>query len=149
MRRLFVLVLLLAVALPASALTPAQARVRVDHHLKHAERLVGHFEMLLGMSCPRFPTASAWDTYVDRETEQMTLLMAHLEQAWVEAKRTSDDEVRRAAKAPRRHSEQMRQLMDKLQLCAAANGAAFSPVDAWRRVERDVPRRQAEIALPQ
>jgi hypothetical protein len=149
MLRLVPLVLLLVVTTPALALTPEQARVRVDHHLQHAEQLVGHFEMLLGMSCPQFPTTSAWDVYVDREADQMTLLMAHLEQAWVEAKRTGDDDVRRAAKAPRRHSDQMRQLMDKLTICAAANGAAFSPVDVWRRVERDVPRRQTEIALPQ
>ena len=75
--------------------------------------------------------------------------MAHLEQAWVEAKRTGDDDVRRTAKAPRRQSDQLRQLVDKLTTCAEANGASFSPATIWRRIEREVPRRQAEIALPQ
>ena len=49
----------------------------------------------------------------------------------------------------RRHAELIRQLIDKLTACAETNGAAFSPLGVWRRVERDVPRRQAEIALPQ
>jgi hypothetical protein len=129
--------------------TPAAARARVDHHLRHVERLSGHFETLLTAQCPRFPTRSAWDTYVEGETDRLVLLMAHLEQAWVEAKRTDDDDVRRTAKAPRRQSDQMWQLIDKLSACADVNGAAFSPRTVWRRIERDVPRRQTEIALPE
>jgi hypothetical protein len=77
------------------------------------------------------------------------LLVAHLEQAWIEAKRTPDDEIRRAAKAPRRRVDQMHQLVHKLTTCAEANGTSFAPHALWHRVERDVPRRQAEIALPQ
>ena len=149
MKRLLALAVLLATVVPASALSPEEARVRVDHHLRFVEQLVGHFETMMAMSCPRFPTADAWDTYIDREADQFVLLMAHLEQAWVEAKRTGDDDVRRVAKAPRRKAEQMTELMDKLQGCAQMNGAAFSPADVWRRVERAVPSRQAEIALPQ
>jgi hypothetical protein len=121
----------------------------VEHHLRHIERLSGHFETLLTAQCPQFPDRAAWDTYVEAETDQLVLLMAHLEQAWIEAKRTDDDDVRRAAKAPRRQSDQARQLVDKLTACAELNGAAFSPLGVWRRVERDVPRRQTEIALPQ
>jgi hypothetical protein len=138
------------VAAPAAATeaTTEAVRARVDHHLRQVERLSGHFEMLLSATCPQFPSPEEWQTYVDAETDQLVLLVAHLEQAWVEAKRTGDDEVRRAAKAPKRHSDQGRALVDKLAGCAESNGATFSAMTVWRRVEREVPRRQAEIALP-
>ncbi|HEU4439580.1 MAG TPA: hypothetical protein VFT36_10020, partial [Methylomirabilota bacterium] len=76
------------------------------------------------------------------------LLLANLEQAWIEAKSTGDDDVRRAAKAPRRRADQARALLDKLSGCASANGASIFPRELWRRIEREVPRRRAEIALP-
>ena len=146
---LAIVVFLLGAVPSARAVTPVEARARVEHHLRYVEGLVSHFEALVTMSCPRFPTPDAWDVYVTREADQFVLLMAHLEQAWVEAKRTGDDEVRRVAKAPRRQSDQFRALMDKLETCAQLNGAVFSTMDVWRRVERDVPRLQADIALPQ
>ena len=136
-------------AVHAESIAPEEARVRVEHHLRHVEDLVSHFQTMLAASCRRFDSLEAWDTYVNAETDRLVLLMAHLEQAWVEAKRTGDDDVRRAAKAPRRQSDQLRQLMDKLTTCAEVNGAAFAPATIWRRIEREVPRRQAEIALPQ
>ena len=133
----------------ATEVTPADARSRVDHHLRHVASLSGHFETLLTTTCPRFASPAEWETYVEVETDRLVLLVAHLEQAWAEAKRTGDDEVRRAAKAPKRQSDQARALLDKLAVCAETNGAAFSPFGIWRRIEREVPRRQAEIALPQ
>ena len=132
----------------ASETTPAEARARVDHHLRHVEHLSGHFETLLTAHCERFASRAEWETYVEAETDRLVLLVAHLEQAWVEAKRTGDDDVRRAAKAPKRQSDQGRALVDKLAACAETNGASFSPLGVWRRIEREVPRRQAEIALP-
>jgi len=58
--------------------------------------------------------------------------------------------VRREAKAPRRRVDQARALFDKLSACAESNGAApFSQMAVWRRIEREVPQRQAEIALPE
>lgn len=142
------LAVLLSPAPIAHATTPAAARARVEHHLRHVERLSTHFESVLTATCPRFASREAWDAYVEAESDRLVLLMAHLEQAWLEAKRTDDDDVRRAAKAPRRQSDQARQLVDKLSTCAELNGAAFSPLSVWRRVEREVPHRQAEIALP-
>ncbi len=141
--------LIVALAAPVFALPAAEVRARVDHHLRHVERLAGRFEALLAQACPRFPTPADWDAYVDAEADHLVLLLAHLEQAWLEAKRTGDDEIRRAAKAPRRQREQARALVDKLGACAERNGSTFSPLALWRRVEREVPRRQAEIALPQ
>jgi hypothetical protein len=131
------------------AAPPEAARGRVEHHLRHVERLSGHFERLLNGGCPRFPSPAAWHAYVDTELEQVVLLAAHVEQAWAEAKRTGDDDVRRTAKAPRRQRDQARQLVDKLAACAEVNGAAFSPLALWRRVERDLPQRRMEIALPE
>ena len=80
--------------------------------------------------------------------ERATLLVAHVEQAWVEAKRVGDDDVRRAAKAPRRRLGEARGAIEKLQTCAADNGASFSPLAVWNRIEREAPRRQDAIALP-
>lgn len=140
--------ILVAAPAVATEATPESVRARVDHHLRQIERLSGHFETLLSATCPQFPSVTAWQTYVDAEADQLVLLVAHLEQAWVEAKRTGDDEIRRAAKAPKRQSDQGRALVDKLAACAESNGASFSALAMWRRVEREVPRRQAEIALP-
>jgi hypothetical protein len=140
--------LCLGSAATAEAMTAVEMKARVDHHLREAATLVAHFETVVTADCPRFPDAEAWNHYVDGEADRLALLAAHVEQAWVEAKRHPDDDVRRAAKAPRRQKEQARQLVDKLSSCAALNGASFSPLLVWQRVERDVPRRRAEIALP-
>lgn len=85
--------------------------------------------------------------YVDGEVERVVLLVAHLEEAWSEAKRTSDKDVRRAAKAPRTQVGQAQSLVTKLQTCMG-DGASLEPRTIWRRVEQEVPRRRAEIALP-
>ncbi len=132
----------------ADAVPPTLPSERVEHHLRHVDRLSGHFEAVLANGCPRFASRAAWDDYVEGETDRLVLLMAHLEEAWLEAKRTGDDDLRRTAKAPRRQMEQGRQLIDKLQACAERNGASLAPLSVWRRIERDVPRRQTEIALP-
>jgi hypothetical protein len=127
---------------------PEVARARMEHHLEHVHRLSEHFEAVLDRDCPRFDSTREWRTYVDTEVERMVLLIAHLEEAWIEAKHTGDDDVRRAAKAPRRRVDRARLLMDKLSSCAEGNGASLSPSSLWRRIEREVPVRQAEIALP-
>jgi len=75
-------------------------------------------------------------------------MAAHVEQAWVEAKTTGDDEVRQAAKAPRKRLGEARPLLNKLQTCAENNGATLSTASVWQRIDREIPRRQAEIALP-
>ena len=152
MRLGLVVLLLAALAAPAWARderTPADARARMEHHLKEVSRLAQHFDGVMSAGCPKFPSPREWSTYLDGEIEQVVLLVAHLEQAWYEATRTGDDDVRRAAKAPRKRLDQARALLDKLQGCAEDNGASFSSVSVWRRIEREVPQRQMEIALPQ
>ena len=126
-----------------------EVRPRVDHHLREVETLAQHFESMLSADCPRFASAGEWDRYLDGEVERVVLLMAHVEQAWVEAKTTGDDDVRRVAKAPRKRVEQARTLVGKLSGCADANGSSLNQLALWRRIERRVPQRQAEIALPQ
>jgi hypothetical protein len=147
-------VLLLAVlAAPALARDPQRppevARARVEHHLTQVHRLVDHFEGVLGRECPRFDSTREWRAYLDGEIDRVVLLIAHLEEAWVEAKHTSDDDVRRDAKAPRKRVDRARALVEKLSDCAEGNGASLSPPSVWRRIEREVPGRQVEIALPQ
>jgi hypothetical protein len=129
-------------------LTPSEARQRVEHHLQAVEELTRHFESVLGSACPHFQSSRDWKHYFDGEVDHIVLLLAHLEQAWVEAKRTGDDDVRRTAKAPRHRIDQARELVDKLQTCADDNGTSFAPLAVWRKIEREVPKRQAEIALP-
>jgi hypothetical protein len=152
MRHLMALVAvsMLVAAAPAQANTEAAADIqpRVDHHLREVGALVQHFETFVAADCPRFATVEEWNAHAEREIERMLLLAAHVEQAWVEAKRTGDDDVRRSAKAPRRRLEDAVQIMDKLSTCAQDHGAAFAPGPVFRRIERDLPRRQAEIALP-
>jgi len=140
---------LVAVSAFAADREPASdIRPRVDHHLREAAVLAQHFEALVAADCPRFASRAEWNVYLDREIDQMLLLAAHVEQAWVEAKRTGDKDVRRAAKAPGRRLEEAVQLVDKLTVCAEENGTTFSPGPVYRRLERDLPQRQAEIALP-
>jgi len=133
-------------AFPAALTDP---RERVDHHLKEAGELARHFEDVLGASCPRFASRSEWDRHFDTEIDRVVLLLAHLEQAWFEAKRTGDDDLRRSAKKPRHRRDQARALVGKLQICADENGSGFTPLTVWWRIEREVPKRRAEIALPQ
>jgi hypothetical protein len=151
-RALLVALLTLVLAGPASATgvkSPEEVRPRVDHHLRQAETLAQHFESVINTDCRRFPSAAEWDRYLDGEVQRVVLLVAHVEQAWVEAKTTGDDDVRRTAKAPRKRLEQARALLGKLSGCADANGSSLNQFGLWRRIEREVPQRQAEIALPQ
>jgi len=136
-------------AVAAPSLTAEQARPRVEHHLQEADRLSQHFESVMQHPCAHFGTTQEWEDYFNAEIEQVVLFWAHVEQAWVEAKRTGDDDVRREAKAPRQKSQRAWALIDKLEVCAAGNGASFSPIAVWRRIEREVPTRQIQIALPQ
>jgi hypothetical protein len=130
-------------------MTASEVRARVDHHLREVAGLFDHFESVIQGDCPRFSAPVGWTAYLDGETDRVVLLLAHLEQAWVEAKRSPDDDIRRAAKAPRRRQAQAQQLVDKLSSCAALNGVPFSPLLVWQRIEHDVPLRQARIALPE
>ena len=152
MRRLTGLIALQALGLAAVASagdrTADEARPRVEHHLLEADQIVRHFESVLADDCPRFESTAARRAYVDGEVEQVVLLVAHLEEAWSEAKRTSDKDVRRAAKAPRTQVGQAQSLVTKLQACMGDDGASLEPRAIWRRVEQKVPRRRAEIALP-
>ncbi|MGH7354265.1 MAG: hypothetical protein ACRELS_06750 [Candidatus Rokuibacteriota bacterium] len=126
-----------------------EIRPRVEHHLRAADDLAQHFGTVLTAECPKFDSRDAWRAYFDGEIDRVVLMMAHLEQAWTEAKRTGDDDVRRAAKAPRRRVDEARTLVGKLQQCANGYGTSFSPSAVWRRIERDVPLRQSDVALPQ
>ena len=151
MRRLTGLIALQALGLAAIASagdrTAEEARPRVEHHLLEAAQIVRHFESVLAEDCPRFDSAVERRAYVDGEVERVVLLVAHLEEAWSEAKRTSDKDVRRAAKAPRTQVGQAQSLVTKLQTCMG-DGASLEPRTIWRRVEQEVPRRRDEIALP-
>lgn len=154
MARLVLVAAVLTFALAGSASasgvkSPEEVRPRVDHHLREVETLAQHFESVLNTNCPRFASAGEWDRYLDGEVRRVVLLVAHVEQAWVEAKTTGDDDVRRVAKAPRKRLDQARTLIGKLSGCADANGSSLNQLGLWRRIEREVPQRQAEIALPQ
>ena len=132
----------------AEWLPAAEIQPRVDHHIREVGALIEHFETFVAGECPRFSTTAAWETYAESEIDRMLLLAAHAEQAWVEAKRTGDDDVRRAAKAPRRRLDEASRILNKLSACAEDNGVTLAPGSVYRRIERELPRRQSEIALP-
>ena len=125
-----------------------QVRARMAHHLREVEQLTDHFERVLGRECPRFATPEEWRLYLDEEIDRFVLLMAHLEQAWIEAKHTGNDDVRRTAKAPRKRVERAQALLQKLSGCADDHGAPVSHTGMWSRIEREVRARQQQIALP-
>lgn len=127
----------------------AEARVRVAHHLDAVQSVAARLGTVLAAPCPAFASPGEWKKFEDREVDDVVLLMAHLEQAWIEAKAVKDDDLRRDAKAPRHRAEEGRRLVGKLEHCAAASHASFDPLAAWMRIQREVPRRQAEIALPE
>jgi hyperosmotically inducible protein len=126
---------------------PLDVRGRVEHHVREANRLAAHFETVLAGDCPHAGPAE-WEAFLDGEVERLGLLVAHVEEAWAEARATQDDEVRRIAKAPRRRLGEARALAAKLEACARSNGSAFDALAVWRQVQQDLPRRRAEIALP-
>jgi len=138
----------LATVASAGDRTADEARPRVEHHLIEAAQIVRHFESVIAEDCPRFDSTAERRAYIDGEVDRVVLLVAHLEEAWSEAKRTSDKDVRRAAKAPRAQVGQAQSLVTKLQTCMGDGGASLEPRAIWRRVEQEVPRRRAEIALP-
>src|SRR4029079_11697333 len=99
MRGLWLLLCLLllggAAVAAAGDMTADEARPRVEHHLIEAEQIVRHFETVIAEDCPRFDNAADRRAYIDGEVDRVVLLVAHLDEAWSEAKRTSDKEVRR------------------------------------------------------
>jgi hypothetical protein len=150
MRVAWLVVLLLVTASPASANREAAADIqpRVEHHVREVNLLIQHFEGFVAGDCPRFTTPAEWDSYAEAEIDRMLMLAAHAEQAWAEAKRTGDDDVRRFAKAPRRRLDDAPLILTKLATCAETNGVRLEPASVYRRLERDLPRRQSDIALP-
>jgi hypothetical protein len=147
-----VAILVLAVVSPAAAMDrrpSSEARARVEYHVRAVNDIERHFREVLDAQCPRFPSTGEWEQYFDSEVDRVVLLVAHVEQAWAEAKMTGDDDVRRYAKEPRKRLDEARVLLDKLHTCAADNGSSFNDMTVWRRIEQDVRRRQAEIALPE
>ena len=126
----------------------AEVMPRVQYHLGEIDTLTQHFEDVIGSPCPHFASSADWDSYFDGEVDRVVLLVAHVNQAWREALQTGDDDVRRAAKAPGKRLQEARTLLDKLQQCAGDNGASFSPMSVWKKIEREVPQRQAEIIQP-
>ena len=123
-------------------------RTRVEHHLREVDQIIRYFQDAVNADCPRFSSRDEWQQYFDGEVERVTLLVAHVEQAWIEAKRVGDDDVRRAAKAPRRRLGEARGAIEKLQACAGRQRRQLLALAVWNRIEREAPRRQEAIALP-
>ena len=93
MPRLLVAALLFVVASAVTtveAQTVEEVRTRVDHHLREADQIIRHFEDVVRADCPRFASRDEWRQYFDGEVDQATSLVAHVEQAWIEAKRVGD-----------------------------------------------------------
>src|SRR5207253_8020626 len=76
----------------------AEARVRVDHHLEAVDSVASRLGAVLVEPCPRFSGAAEWSQFEAARVNDVVLLMAHLEPAWIEAKAVKDDTLRREAK---------------------------------------------------
>src|SRR5436309_5720638 len=130
-------VLGLATTVSAGDRTADEARPRVEHHLIAADQIVRHFESVIAEDCPKLDSDAERRAYIDGELERVVLLVAHLDEAWSEAKRTSDKDVRRTAKAPRAQVGQAQNLVTKPQTCTGEGGASREPRAVWRRVEQE------------
>src|SRR5712691_4781674 len=125
-----------------------EARPRVEHHLRAADAIAREFEDVLAGECPRFASAGEWDAYLDAKVDRVVTFVAHLDQAWAEAKRTGDKDLRRTPKTRRVGVDRARLQLAKLQACADGSRTSLVPGAVWRRIEREAERRQSEIALP-
>src|SRR2546426_11199342 len=92
----------------AADAVPTDPHARVAHHVQEAEQIAQHFEGVMKKDCPRFSSKDEWKSYFDGEVDRMVLMHAHVEQAWLEAKRTKDDDLRHTAKVPRKHFAEAR-----------------------------------------
>src|SRR5207245_9453686 len=123
----------------------AGVRPRVGSQRREVEGLAQDLGSGMGQPGADFASPDRWQADFDGEVERVVLLWAHVEDAWVEAKETGDDDVRRAAKAPRKRLDEARALLDKLHACAADNGVAFSQGTVWRKIERRSEEHTSEL----
>jgi hypothetical protein len=133
---------------PGEVWPPADPRARIEHHLARVHDLADHFEAVLALDCPRFDDPLQWQRYVDAEIDRAVLLAAHLREASAEARRAGSHELRELARSARHRFRDGRALYRKLNACARANGGSLGLLALYRRMEADLPGRQAEIALP-
>jgi hypothetical protein len=124
------------------------ARDRVEFHLERIRNLAAHFQRRLVEPCPRFPTPAEWDAFLDAEVGQAVLLAAHIKEAGTIARRSREEDLIRAVDVPQARGQEARGLAEKVEACARDNGATVDLMKIARRVQRELPRRRAEIRLP-
>ncbi len=138
-------------AAPAAGLanTPAsQAEERVAFHLARAEAIHDVLAPLVNGPCQRFPTRTAWDSYLATHVDQGVTFSAHLDEAWLDAKTAGDPELKAQVKSARRRMlvGNPVQLIGKLLNCAWQNGAPLDAWGLWRRASAQATRRRQEVA---
>jgi len=143
MRRLTGLIALQALGLAAIASagdrTAEEARPRVEHHLLEAAQIVRHFESVLAEDCPRFDSAVERRAYVDGEVERVVLLVAHLEEAWSEAKRTCREGATHSGRSGAEPGHEAPDLYGRRREPGAANDLATSRAGSAAPACRDCP----------
>lgn len=147
----------LALALPSAAAEgPAapegsaarRAEARLAFHLARAEALREALAPDVYGPCRRFESPAAWNRYLAGLVDQGITFVAHLEEAWREAKRADDPALRARVKAARRRmlvGDPVR-LVRKLVSCAARNGSPLDLWTLWTRAAAEEPRRRGEVA---
>src|SRR5437867_13092349 len=75
-----------------------EARPRVAHHLRAADKIAREFDDVLVGECPRFASAGEWDAYLDAKVDRVVTFVAHRDQAWGGAKGTGEQDVRRVGR---------------------------------------------------
>ncbi len=138
-------------AAPAAGLanTPdRRAEERVAFHLARAEALRDALAPLVYGPCQRFPTRTAWDSYLATHVDQGVTFSAHLDEAWLVAKTAGDPELKARVKAARRRMlfGNPIQLIGKLVSCAWQNDSPLDAWGLWRRASAQATRRRQEVA---
>jgi hypothetical protein len=126
----------------------AAAEGRTVFHLARAEALHRALAPAVHGPCPRLPGRAAWDAHLAALVDEGVTLAAHLAEAWREAKRADDAELRARVKATKRRllTGDPVALVTKLTRCAWHHGSVLDVVAVWRHAAAEVPERRRQVA---
>jgi hypothetical protein len=126
----------------------AAAEARVAFHLARAEALHRALAPAVYGPCPRLPGRAAWDAHLAALVDEGVTFAAHLAEAWREAKRADDAELRLRVKATKRRllTGDPVALVTKLSRCAWNHGSVLDVMAVWRRAADEVPGRRRQVA---
>jgi hypothetical protein len=142
----------LAAGVPAAAgpdrAGAARVEARVGFHLERAEVLREALAAVAYGPCRRLASPAAWDAYLASLVDEGMTLVAHLDEATREAKRSGDAALRARVAATKRRfiPPDPAGVVARLARCARQNGAVLDTRAHWERVTAEIPGRRLAVA---